>query len=221
VTISYDVTVSDGITSDTETLTFTITGTNDAPIIVVPDGLTGTVTERVDLSEFENGLPAHTITNVINFTDAELGQTHSSSVVPFNTVLGGPATVAPGAYLGTLSAGITNSAEDGAGQITWSFTVADGVLDHLRAGETIVQTYQVNVGDGTNSAIPQLITVTLVGTNDAPVITGYSAPMAVLENDDPITTNGTLTVTDVDVKDVVTARLSAMWPLPARVAWAP
>ena len=207
VTIAYTVQVTDGIVSDTDTLTFTITGSNDAPIIQTAAGLTGTVTERADGSATDNAAPAHSISNIITFTDAELGQTHSSTTVPFNSVGTVPNAVAPAQYLGTLFAGITDGAADGAGQISWSFSVADGVLDHLRAGKMLVQTYQLNVTDGSNAAIQQLISVTLAGTNDAPVITGYSAPMAVLEDANPITTTGTLTVTDVDVKDVVTAAI--------------
>ena len=54
------------------------------------------------------------------------------------------------------------------------------------------------------------MTITITGTNDAPVITvgdGDSAAATLCETNAGLTTSGTLTVTDADVTDTVTALL--------------
>ena len=49
------------------------------------------------------------------------------------------------------------------------------------------------------------MTITIEGTNDAPVITDGPDVVGLTETDAKLTSSGTLTVSDVDVTDVVTA----------------
>ena len=57
------------------------------------------------------------------------------------------------------------------GSATWTYTVADKALDFLAQGETLTFTYIATVNDHqTGGVVTQPITVTIHGTNDAPVI---------------------------------------------------
>ncbi|MBF4212633.1 hypothetical protein EI533_33805, partial [Pseudomonas donghuensis] len=60
------------------------------------------------------------------------------------------------------------------------------------AGTTYTDTFVVSSADGTATAV----TVTINGSNDAAVLS--SASVTLTETDAPLTTNGTLTISDVD-----------------------
>jgi len=77
----------------------------------------------------------------------------------------------------------------------WTF-VANSAFNELNVGEQVQETFTVTSIDGTE----QDVTVTIIGTNDAAVISGDIAQSAV-ETDTPLTLNGTLTSTDVDNAD--------------------
>ncbi|WP_436785043.1 retention module-containing protein [Stutzerimonas frequens] len=77
----------------------------------------------------------------------------------------------------------------------WIF-VANSAFNELNVGEQVQETFTVTSIDGTE----QDVTVTIIGTNDAAVISGDVAQSAA-ENDTPLTLNGTLTSTDVDNAD--------------------
>ena len=81
-------------------------------------------------------------------------------------------------YLGSLTLGTLADSTGGVtGSVPWSFSVRDGALDFLAAGQTLVQSYDVTIGDfhGVVSRATQTVTVTLIGTNDVPVIGGVRA----------------------------------------------
>ncbi|WP_394375377.1 retention module-containing protein [Stutzerimonas frequens] len=77
----------------------------------------------------------------------------------------------------------------------WTF-VANSAFNELNVGEQVQETFTVTSIDGTE----QDVTVTIIGTNDAAVISGDVAQSAA-EADAPLTLNGTLTSTDVDNAD--------------------
>lgn len=62
----------------------------------------------------------------------------------------------------------------------------------------------------TTAASTETVTVTIVGSNDAPVITGGSDAAALTETDTTLTTNGSITVTDLDINDTVTASVASV-----------
>ena len=171
ITQTYTVTVKDSSnTTDTQTVTITLTGTNDVPVInhATADAVGG-VTERADGSPTENTAPPLTDSGTIAFTDVDLTNTHTVSDVLVSAI--DSATGLPTAERGTFTPSITNvSTGDGAGVITWDYTVAAGALDDLAEGQTITQTYTVTVKDSSNTTDTQTVTITLTGTNDVPVI---------------------------------------------------
>src|SRR5207237_641042 len=73
----------------------------------------------------------------------------------------------------------------------WTYT-ANSAFDNLNVGQSVSDTFTVATADGTSSTVQ----VTINGTNDAAVLS--SATVALSETNAPLTTGGTLTVSDVD-----------------------
>jgi VCBS repeat-containing protein len=195
---TYTVTIDDGNGGTVDQLvTVTITGTNDAPTIVAEaTDASASVTELADTtgSSFE-----HVAAGSIAFADVDLSDAHSASFAPGDS-----------GYLGTFSLGGVDAAGNTVG---WTFTVTDSQIDHLPKDTTLIQTYVVTISDGNGGTVQQVVTITINGSNDAPVIVvdGDDVDSAVLEEaDEPLTADGTLTVSDVSVSDVVTAEVTAV-----------
>lgn len=133
--------------SDTQTIDVTVTGTNDAPVISsTATDAAGTVQEDTTL----------TVTGQLAATDVDvLGATQSWSVLGSDT----------GAY-GSIEV-------DGNG--LWTYTLdngTDGVasaVQSLAAGDSYDETFTIRVTDDQNATADQIVTVTVTGTNDAPV----------------------------------------------------
>ncbi len=83
--------------------------------------------------------------------------------------------------------GVFSIAADG----TWTYT-ANSAFDGLNVGQSVSDTFTVASADGTTSTVQ----VTINGTNDAAVLS--SATVALAETNAPLTSGGTLTVSDVD-----------------------
>lgn len=142
----------------------------------------------------------HTGSATIRFSDRNASDTHSASVVP----LPGPS------HVGSFSLGPVDQAHH---KVTWNFKVGDGELDHLQAGETLVQKYKITIADGHGGRATHVVTIKLIGTNDAPIITSQ-APVATVtelsnadlgENQITHLRNGQITFTDADTLDTHSA----------------
>jgi VCBS repeat-containing protein len=199
LTQTYALTVDDGHGgAATQKVVVDINGTNEAPVIVAAaTTATGAVTEDTNVDPVTHNLSA---AGTVSFTDVDLIDTHSVSV-----------TVPAGSnYLGTFTPTFTAATDaTGAktGTVSWNFTVADDATDSLAQGQTLTQTYTVNVDDGHGGTAKQDVVITIKGSNEAPVVTaddstgsltetvGVPAPGAVL------TTIGSFTFTDVDLTD--------------------
>ena len=86
----------------------------------------------------------------------------------------------------------------------WSFTLADNnpVLQSLAEGQTITQIYAITITDNNGAQVTQDVTVTLVGTNDTPVITAATNGAVTEDATTPnLSTTGTITFADVDKID--------------------
>ncbi|MCK1695130.1 VCBS domain-containing protein [Bradyrhizobium sp. 144] len=184
VTESFVVTVNDGHGSTaTQTVTVTTTGTNDNAVITVGAGnsASGAVTEDAHPT-------SETASGMLSFSDVDLSDTHSVTSV----------TPSAGA-LGMLTASVTtdDSHTTGTGGvITWNYSVADSAIQYLAQGQTKTETFTVHLFDGT-STVDKIVTVTITGTNDAPVITS-SAQAGSVQEDTTLTATGQVTSSDVD-----------------------
>ncbi|MBD9649753.1 type I secretion C-terminal target domain-containing protein [Ensifer sp. ENS09] len=202
LTQKYTVFVNDGHGGvATQTVTVVITGTNDAPVIT-SGTQSATVTERADGAVGENSV-VHVQGGKVAFADVDTLDTHNASF-----------TAGGSGYLGTFSLAPLNQATDSVG---WSFEVADSVLDSLQAGQVLTQTYDVTVDDGHGGTAIQTVTITITGTNDAPVITSAVQSGAVTEIADNVAgenatlhaQNGAVTFADVDTLDTHNASFTA------------
>jgi VCBS repeat-containing protein len=92
-----------------------------------------------------------------------------------------------GSPLGTFSA-------TGSKNITWTYSLdnEDARVQALADGETVHETHRIKVKNGTQT-VTKLVTVTIAGTNDAPVVTS-SDVASIAEN-----TSAVLTVSATDV----------------------
>src|SRR5207253_8928080 len=73
----------------------------------------------------------------------------------------------------------------------WTYT-ANSAFDNLNVGQSVSDSFTVASADGTTSTVQ----VTINGTNDAAIVS--SATVALAETNAPLSTGGTLTVSDVD-----------------------
>ncbi|MFK4621604.1 VCBS domain-containing protein [Bradyrhizobium diazoefficiens] len=201
LTQKYDVTISDGHGGTAvQTVTVTIVGTNDAPVII-SSAQSGLATEWADMSAAEAANTPHTASGAVAFTDVDTLDSHTASFAPQG-----------GGYLGSFTLDTTNHDTGNGGAIGWSFSIADGAVDYLQAGQTLTQKYDVTISDGHGGTAVQTLTVTIVGTNDAPVITSATQSGTVSEGDDlpaaAHTATGHVTFSDVDASDTHTHSVS-------------
>ncbi len=202
ITLSFDVQINDGIFTVTQTVTITVTGTNDQPVIEGTSVLAGTITEQTDMTGAATSLTA---TGRIVLSDVDLTDTHTASQSFVSAVWS--AGVNPTADPGAL---VVNALNQSADTADWTYAVADSALDFLSAGETLTITYDVIVqddsGTGTAASAVSQIVVTITGTNDAPVIdvTAGASSSELVDSTlslAAVTAFGQLTFTDVDLSD--------------------
>ncbi|MCX7085488.1 MAG: VCBS domain-containing protein, partial [Methylococcales bacterium] len=86
----------------------------------------------------------------------------------------------------------------------WSYTAYEA-YQSLAAGQTLTETFYVSSDDLTTS----WVTVNIIGTNDAAVITGTSSA-DLIETDAVLSTSGQLMVTDVDSAATINAQTNTL-----------
>src|SRR5205085_142758 len=132
----------------------------------------------------------------IDFSDVDLTDMHSVGAV----------TPSAGA-LGSLTASVTTDSTGSGvgGVVTWNYSVAASAVEYLAAGQTKVETFSFDVSDGNGGMVPRTVSVTITGTNDAPIVAATDVTGAVTELVTPVgnlTDSGTIGFTDVDLTDV-------------------
>ena len=192
------ITVTDdsgaAIDTDTQLLTITITGTNDAPE-VLSSVTSGAVTEIVDLAAGET-VDTLTTTGTVEFRDIDQANVHTVSVTDLGT-----------GYRGGMSAEVTTETtgfgNQNNGVVDWQFDIADAAIDDLAAGQVLTQSYELTITDTDGGTTTETVTVTITGTNDAPIITSVAVNDELVEGDAPtaLSTSGLITLTDVDALD--------------------
>ncbi|WP_094847055.1 retention module-containing protein [Bordetella genomosp. 9] len=180
-TDTFTIKVDDGHGgTDTQTVTVTITGTNDVPVITPHDpgtpGQPGTASDHGTV--VEDATP-DTTGGKLDIVDADAGQSKFA-----------PQANQPGDH-GTFSV-------DQDGNWTYKLNNGDPAVQALGAGQTLTETFTVSSADGSGT---HDVTVTIVGTNDVPVLssgTGAVTEDSNVGNDGNLVTGGQLTITDVD-----------------------
>ncbi|WP_334534472.1 VCBS domain-containing protein [Bradyrhizobium sp. AZCC 2230] len=93
------------------------------------------------------------------------------------------------------------------GTVSWTYSIADSALDFLGENQTVKVVSTITLDDGHKTDTAQ-VTITITGANDAPVITtgtNDTASATLAETNAGLTKSGTLTVSDADATDHVTA----------------
>ncbi len=194
VTAVFTITVDDGNGStDTQDVSVTITGANDAPVIAIVD-VVGSITEGTTLTD----------TGSITFTDLDLTDTPTAteitkSVTTALTLTAAQQTAIEDAFSISAAAGNTNN-----GTINWDYTITEAELDFLAAGETVTVVYTITVDDANGGTDTQDVTVTITGSNDAPVIAVVDVAGSITEGS-TLSDAGSITFTDLDLTDTPTA----------------
>ncbi len=175
-----------------QNVTITLTGTNDAPVI------TGGQTSA-SFAEPVGGLPATvpSAEGVITFKDVDVADARD---VSFRAPVGSEGVI--------FNASVSEDANGNApGEILWTVSVLPSLLNSLAAGETRTLVYTIVLVDDAGASVEQDVTITLTGTNDAPVITGgqTTASFAEPASGSPTSVQskeGVITFTDADIADV-------------------
>ncbi len=204
--LTYTITATDDdgtALSDTETVTVTITGTNDAPIIT--DG-----PDSVGLSETNAALTSAGTLTVDDVDTTDVVTASSSLAVSGTSDRADAAAPSDGELLAMLTISPTTILDEtqNTATLTWDFNSGAETFDYLATGETLILTYTITATDDDGTALSDTVTVTITGTNDAPIITDGPDSVGLSETNAALTSAGTLTVDDVDTTDVVTASSS-------------
>jgi len=196
VTAIFTITVNDGNGgTDTQNVTINITGANDIPVIAVVD-VTGDITEGTTLSD----------TGSITFTDLDLTDlptatevTQSVNTTKVGGLTGAQQTAIENAFSISPDALNTNN-----GTINWTYTITEGELDFLAAGETVTAVFTITVNDANGGTDTQDITINITGANDLPVITVVDVVGDITEGA-TLSDTGSITFADLDLTDLPTA----------------
>ncbi|HEY9239154.1 MAG TPA: Ig-like domain-containing protein [Burkholderiaceae bacterium] len=186
-TFTYTVIDPWGATS-TATLQVTVTGANDAPVAVAD---VASVTEDLLFTSSAPGVLG-------NDTDVDAGDTRQVVEVGFGATTGAPGAPIVGLY-GTLTLQADGS---------YTYLADRAAAQALAAGQTATEQFVYTVRDTAGATSSTTLTLTITGTNDAPVITVPPA-QTTLEDAPRIfsAANGNaITVADVD-GDVLTTTL--------------
>ncbi|PMZ69425.1 beta strand repeat-containing protein, partial [Pseudomonas sp. FW305-70] len=180
VTETYLVTISDGHGSTvTQNVTITITGTNDAPTVTAAEIEGGAVTE--DGTTVASGSFA--------FGDVDLADDAHVATVS-----------APAGALGTLVATVNDeSTGDAAGSVGWTYTLNNSAAQYLAEGQTKTEVFTVTLTDDFGATVTKDVTITLTGSNDAPVLsfaTGNDA--GAVQEDIKLSVSGQFSSADID-----------------------
>ncbi|WP_200936035.1 beta strand repeat-containing protein, partial [Variovorax sp. Root411] len=170
-TETFTVTINDGHGGTVnQQITVTVTGTNDVPVI---GGVaSGAVTEDASTPNLSTG-------GALTIADVDQGQ---SNFAP-------QASTAGSHGYGSFALAANGS---------WTYTANNGqtAIQQLGAGQSITDSFTAVSSDGTAS---QVVTVTITGTNDVPVIGGVASGAVTEDASMPnLSTSGALTIVDVD-----------------------
>ncbi len=204
------IVLTDGDGAQTEsTLTVTVIGTNDAPILVADTS--GSITETVatETSEDagddvsvrateEEGAVILTDNGELSFSDVDLIDTHTMSASYNNDAVWSGGDLTP-AQIDAITADFTADLD------SWQYSVANSEVQFLAEGQTIQFSYDVTVDDSHGGTDTEAVVITITGTNSVPTILGSQGEVVEAGNLDdgtvvlgtPVVT-GTMVANDVD-----------------------
>jgi VCBS repeat-containing protein len=194
---------------------------NIAPTIVGAASVAAQLIESVDNPGGVDADP-EPARGVISFFDPEFGAPRTAEITAASLVgtsFASGVTLVPAQIAqflagftldSSVTGGVTSEpSASGPGTVAWTYFVPNALIDFMGVGNTVTLQFEVTIRDGIQSTT-SLVTITVVGTNDVPVITGATNPAAVAEIagdsslQDIAAQTGTITVTDQDLGDTLT-----------------
>ncbi|MBX3421908.1 MAG: VCBS domain-containing protein [Pirellulaceae bacterium] len=207
LTLTYTITVTDSQNAtDTQDITIVINGDNSAPVITVEAGDNDSDT----LAETDSTLTSGGTLSVEDVNTTDTVTAAVSSVVASGTTTGLLSNNAALLAMLSVNTNVVNNTSE-TGTINWAFDSGSEAFDYLAVGESLVLTYTLTVTDSQSATDTQEVTVTITGANDVPVITVEMADSTgdtLTVDGNTLTTNGSLSVADLDRTDVVTAAVT-------------
>ncbi|PSJ36443.1 hypothetical protein C7I36_16750, partial [Zobellella taiwanensis] len=170
--LTYQLVADDGnggVTS--RDLVLTVKGINDAPTL--------SVEASAPILEVAGDSSAQDLrgTGLVSFGDLDDNDTVSLSVVGNNDMVWSGGSLSPelaAQLLGGFSIPATVNAA-APGGTSWSYAVDNVDLDFLAAGETITFSYTVTATDSQGATASEVVSFTLIGSNDAPTLSVVDA----------------------------------------------
>jgi VCBS repeat-containing protein len=199
VTLTYTVHVDDhhgGFAS--QNVVVTVNGANDAPVV-------NAILQR-DLSEQTDTAPLST-TIPVTFTDVDLTDVGHTAAITHAVASGATTGLAlnEAALIALVTPGtVTKVSGSSSGSVGLTFSAVSTAFDYLAAGEKLTLTYTVAINDHDGGITPQTFTVTITGTNDAPVLAASAPSLLTITEDDTANTGQTvgsfvgLSISDAD-----------------------
>ncbi|MEL6816077.1 MAG: Ig-like domain-containing protein, partial [Cyanobacteria bacterium J06598_3] len=127
-----------------------------------------TLTELTDTDAGEN-TDILSESGAVTFSDADINDGAPSTRFTLTSFESTAASYESAIGTFNLSSIISTSSTDS--YLPWDFSVEDALLDGLGENDTLTQVYTVTVEDDQGASTSQDVTITLAGTNDAPVAT--------------------------------------------------
>ena len=203
VSFEYTATDSHGAVSNTATVTITVTGTNDDPLI--SDG-----PDSDSLAETNAGLSTSGSMTVSDVDTSDSVSVDHSLVVSGTSDRSDPAAPGDAALEAMLTLTPTTPVDgtENSDSFNWDFNSGSEAFDYLAAGETLILTYTITATDSQSATDTETVTITITGTNDDPVITEGPDSDSLAETNAGLSTSGSMTVSDVDTSDSVSVEHS-------------
>lgn len=163
--LAYAVKVTDsgGSATDTESVTITISGTNDKPMIALGTGDSNSAT--VDEPTTTAGLST---SGTLTVTDIDTTDTISTTVtgVTLSGVKGSLVEANVVSMLGFATATGLAADTGATSNLAWTFNSGANGFDFLNDGDTLVLTYAISSSDGKGGAETNNITITINGQRE-------------------------------------------------------
>ena len=165
MSLLFFATDNDGINSRTRSKTTTVKGNNDAPVVSIGTG----DSDSASLTETEAALST---SGTLTVNDADLSDNVSltTSVAASGTTTGIEFDNSQLAALFTVNSGSISADPSGVSNISWAFDAGTDTFDYLADGESLTLTYTITVTDDASATATQDVTITIDGTNDAPIL---------------------------------------------------
>jgi VCBS repeat-containing protein len=160
ITVSYTVSDDTG-GSDTATLTITVDGTNDAPLITAEAGDSAGAT----VPETNSGLTAN---GTLTASDVDVSDLVSASVVgvTHSGPVGSLSDTDLLSYFQVTSGPLDTNATT-SGQLTWNFNSGAEAFDFLAVGETLTLAYEIAATDNHGASDTQAVTIVISGADES------------------------------------------------------